>query len=204
MTVRGPGGRAAAGSPREPGADPGLPPVAGGPPVAGDPSGSQPSGSQPSGSRGAGVLRAGGFFRGSGAGERRREETGPGPVPVRVFGGVLVALAGIALAVVESFLVPLRIGGVPIPVAVLLAAAGNVALPRLAGRWTGSVPAAAVPAVLWLVVVIVLSLPRAEGDLIVPGTVTGLVFLFVGSIAGAFGVATTITRVVRPRPPARG
>ncbi|HST63572.1 MAG TPA: hypothetical protein VLM05_00150 [Mycobacteriales bacterium] len=126
------------------------------------------------------------------------------PVALRVAGGVLVAVAALALAVVECFLVPLRIGSVPLPVVVPLAMAGNILLARLAGRWTGSVVGAAAPPVLWLLVVIVLALPRAEGDLIVPGSLTGLVFLFAGAVAGAYGVASEITRRVKPAPARRG
>ena len=178
MSVRIPEGTPAAGSPRDPaGADPDrLHPVA--------------PADRPTGA--------------AAAGPGKREPVGPGPPALRAFGAVLVAVAALGLAVVESFLVPLRIGTVPLPVSVLLAVAGNIALPRLAGRWTGSVLAAAVPPVLWLVVVVVLSLPRAEGDLIVPGTVTGLVFLLAGSVAGAFGAALTVTGRRNPTIAARG
>jgi hypothetical protein len=120
------------------------------------------------------------------------------PLALRLAAGGLVAVAAVALAVLECFLVPLRIGSVPVPIVVPLAMAGNILLARLSGRWTGSVAGAAVPPVLWLVVVIVLALPRAEGDLIVPGTLTGLVFLFAGAVAGAYGVAAELTRQVRP------
>jgi Family of unknown function (DUF6113) len=126
------------------------------------------------------------------------------PVALRVAGGLLVAVAAVALAGLECFLVPLRIGSVPLPIAVPLAMAGNIVLARLAGRQTGSIVGAAVPPVLWLLVVIVLALPRPEGDLIVPGSLTGLVFLFAGAVAGAYGVAAEITRRVRPAPPRRG
>jgi hypothetical protein len=120
------------------------------------------------------------------------------PMVLRVVAGVLIAVAAVALAVLECFLVPLRIGSVPFPIVVLLALAGNVLLPRLAARQTGSLVGAAVPPVLWLVVVIVLSLPRAEGDLIVEGSLTGLVFLFAGAVAGAYGVAAEVARRVKP------
>lgn len=119
---------------------------------------------------------------------------GPDPLVLRLAAGLLIAVAAVALAVLECFLVPLRIGAAPFPITVLLAMAGNIALARLAGRWTGSVVGAAVPPVLWLLVVIVLAVPRAEGDLIVPGSLTGLVFLFGGAVAGAYGVAAEIPR----------
>jgi Family of unknown function (DUF6113) len=126
------------------------------------------------------------------------------PLALRVLAGALIAVAAIALTVLECFLVPLRIGSVPFPVVVPMAMAGNILLARLAGRWTGSVAGAAVPPVLWLVVVIVLALPRPEGDLIVSGTLTGLVFLFAGAVAGAYGVAAEITRRVKPAARQRG
>jgi len=122
----------------------------------------------------------------------------PVPVVVRVIYGVLVLVAAAALAVLECFLVPLRIGTVPLPVCVPLAIAGNVVLARLAGELTGRPLLGLLPPVLWLAVVLMLAAPRAEGDVIVPGTLTGLVFLFGGSVAGAYGAASTATRRKNP------
>ena len=53
--------------------------------------------------------------------------------------GVLISLFSIGLAVVEAFLVPLRIGTVPLPLSVLLAVVGNAGLTKLAVRQTGSI-----------------------------------------------------------------
>lgn len=128
----------------------------------------------------------------------------PAPLAVRVVLGLLVAVAAVGLAIVECFLVPLRIGTVPVPVSVPLAVVGNVVLARLAGRLTGRAAAAVAPPVLWLAVVLVLAAPRAEGDLVVPGTLTGLVFLFAGAVSGAYGAASTITRRRGPAPAPRG
>jgi hypothetical protein len=128
----------------------------------------------------------------------------PAPLVVRAVLGVLVVLAAVALAVIECFLVPLRAGTVPLPVCVPLAVAGNVVLARLAGGLTGRPLVGVLPPVLWLAVVLVLAAPRAEGDLIVPGTLTGLVFLFAGAVAGAYGAATTVTRGRNPTIAARG
>jgi hypothetical protein len=116
------------------------------------------------------------------------------PLAVRVAAGVLVSVFAVGLALVEAFLVPLRVGTVPLPICVLLAVAGNVVLTKLAVRQTGSIVCGLLQPVLWLVVIVVLSVPRAEGDLIVPGSATGLVFLFAGAVAGAYGVASEITR----------
>ncbi|HEX6754777.1 MAG TPA: DUF6113 family protein [Mycobacteriales bacterium] len=116
----------------------------------------------------------------------------------------LVAVLALGLALVECFLVPLRVGTVPMPVCVPLALAGNVVLPRLSARLSGVPLTAVVPPVLWLGVVLVLSAQRPEGDLVVPGTATALVFLFAGSVAGAYGAASSITRATRPSRPTGG
>jgi hypothetical protein len=123
---------------------------------------------------------------------------GPDPLLLRVCWGLLVLVAAAALAVLESFLVPLRLGTVPLPLCVPLAMVGNVVLARLAGGLTGRPLLGVLPPVLWLAVVLAFSVPRAEGDLVVPGTLTGLVFLFAGAVAGAYGAASTATRGANP------
>ena len=123
---------------------------------------------------------------------------GPPPVAARVVLGLLVVVAAVALAIMECFLVPLRVGTVPLPVSVPLAVAGNVVLARLAARVTGRGAPAVVPPVLWLAVVLVLAAPRPEGDVVVPGSATALAFLFAGAVAGAYGAASTAVR--RPNP----
>jgi hypothetical protein len=122
----------------------------------------------------------------------------PAPLLLRSVSGALVAAAAAALAVLECFLVPLRVGTVPLPLCVPLAVAGNVVLARLAGGLTGRPVLGVLPPVLWLAVVLILAAPRAEGDLVVPGTLTGLAFLFAGSVAGAYGAASTMTRGRNP------
>ncbi len=111
---------------------------------------------------------------------------------VRVVAGLLLAGIAVEAAVVECFLVPLHVGRWPLPVSVLAAVVGNVWLPRSIARLTGARRTALLPPVLWLVVVLVLAAPRPEGDLVVPGNLTGLAFLFLGAIAGAVGAASTI------------
>ena len=110
----------------------------------------------------------------------------------RVVGGVLVSLAAIELAALECFLVPLRAGRVVIPVAVVVAVLGNAVLPRLAVAASGRRGVALLPPVLWLAVVFVFAAPRPEGDLIVPGTWSGLAFLFLGAIGAAYGAAMAV------------
>ena len=96
----------------------------------------------------------------------------------------LVLLLTVLLAVWGAFLVPLRIGSVPIPVSWVIAIAGNGLLGWVGGRLLGRLGAAG-PGVVWLAVALTFGTPRAEGDLIVPGTVVGLVFLVAGAVASA-------------------
>jgi hypothetical protein len=110
----------------------------------------------------------------------------------RFAGAVLVSLASVWLAFFECFLVPLRAGTVVIPVSIVLAVAGNAVLPRLALAAAGRKAAALLPPVLWLAVVFVFAAPRPEGDLIVPGTWSGLAFLFLGALGGAYGAAMAV------------
>jgi hypothetical protein len=70
------------------------------------------------------------------------------------------------------------------------------AMVRLAGLGMGGKIGAAVPAVLWGVATIVMSLQRPEGDLVVPGTLAGYVYIVGGMVAAGIAVA----RVPSPGP----
>ena len=113
------------------------------------------------------------------------------PAPAWTWGAyVLVLLLTVVLAVWGAFLVPLRFGTVPLPASWLVAAVGNGLLGWAGGRLLGR-PGALVPGLLWLAIALTLGSKRAEGDLVVPGTVPGLVFLLVGALASAvaYGLA---------------
>lgn len=119
-------------------------------------------------------------------------------VPTTVLGVLLGLLAGAELAVLECLLVPLHVGRWPLPVAVVLAVAGNVVLPRVVVRLTRARIAVLAPVLAWLVVMVVFGLPRAEGDVLLPGTWVGLAVLFLGTLAVVAGAATAVL----PRRPA--
>lgn len=110
----------------------------------------------------------------------------------RVAAGVLVAVGGVQLAVLECFLLPLRVGGVPVPLSIPAAVLGNLWLPALSYRVSGSRLAAASPVLVWLAVVILAALPRPEGDLIVPGTLRGIGLLVLGALAGAYALGRVL------------
>jgi hypothetical protein len=107
------------------------------------------------------------------------------------------------LALVEVFWLPLRIGGVFVPLSIVAAVVGNLLLVRLAHRTTGSGKLAVLPAVAWLVVVVASLIRRPEGDLVLAGTgalgLVSLAFLMCGVVAAAFAVGTALAGGRPPR-----
>jgi len=120
--------------------------------------------------------------------------------------GVLGAVAGTLLAgwlaLVEVFWLPLRVGGVLVPVSVVAAVVGNLLIVGAVRRVTGSGLAAVLPAVAWLVVVVPAMIRRPEGDLIIiGGGATGVVnlsFLLLGVVAAAYAVGRALSGPRRP------
>jgi hypothetical protein len=114
-----------------------------------------------------------------------------------------VAVAG-WLTIVEVFWLPLRVAGVPVPVSVLAAVAGNLLLVAAARRMSGSRAVAVLPALVWLAVALAGAMRRPEGDLLITGgdaatQVVNLGFLLLGVVAAAFAVGRALgTPVVRP------
>ena len=86
-------------------------------------------------------------------------------------------------------LVPTYAGATPLPVAVVVAVATNVAIPRAVRTASGSGRAAALPVAVWLLVVVVFgTVARPEGDVILPGGSLSWVtygVLLGGALAGA-------------------
>jgi len=110
--------------------------------------------------------------------------------------GLLMFLVAVEVAVLECFLLPSYLGPVPIPLSIPAAVAGNLALPALALRLTGSRLVGILPVLGWLAVAMLAAVPRPEGDLIVTGSLRGLAFLLLGAVAGAYAVAQVL--VSRP------
>ncbi len=129
--------------------------------------------------------------------------TDPWPASQRRASLGLVLALTVLLALWGAFLVPFRVAGVLVPVSWVLAVVGNVALARAAGRLAGRTGALVV-GLLWVVLVLVLSVRRAEGDVVVAGTWVGSGFLLVGAgtSAIAYGVAAG-SRTPRERPDGR-
>lgn len=121
----------------------------------------------------------------------------PGPVEVGA-AYALVLVLSVLVALWGAFLVPLRVGGTLVPVCWLLALGSTAVLGAWGGRLLGKA-GAVVPVLLWLAVAFTLGTRRAEGDLVVPGSTTGIVFLLAGAVGGAVAYGVQVTRL--PAPP---
>lgn len=138
--------------------------------------------------------------------------TGTGPVPTApgASPGRLVDLAGIVMlcgaaalaGMFDVLLVPLYAGRVLVPVSVVLAIAGNVALPRLARSLVDRTWAAVLPVAVWLVVTVGLGFTaRPEGDVLLPG---GGYVQWVGFGVFLGGLAAGLGTIIMGMPPPGG
>lgn len=110
---------------------------------------------------------------------------------IAVAGWVVAAVVVAAwLALVEVFWLPLRVGGVLLPLSVLAAAVGNLLLVLGAHRLSGSRAVGVLPAVVWLIVALSAMSRRPEGDVVLAGSgtigVASMAFLLFGVLTAAF------------------
>lgn len=114
-------------------------------------------------------------------------------VLLRVCGGTIAVVAALLSGVVELLLAPVRVGGIPIGVAVPAVVLANIALGWFAPRAVGSAWGVALPAVPWFVLMVVAAVPTAEGDLLLAGNnVVGLLMV----VAGAMTFAVMAFRLI--------
>ena len=114
-----------------------------------------------------------------------------------------MVVASAWLALVEVFWLPLRVGGVLVPVSVVAAVVGNLMLVGVALRRTGSRAVAVLPALVWAAIAVGAMTRRPEGDLILTGGgalgTVNLAFLLLGVMAAAVAVGRALAT---PRPAA--
>jgi hypothetical protein len=111
-----------------------------------------------------------------------------------------VGLLSAVLAVIGAYLSPSvpHVLGVPVPVGVLIAIAGNLAVGVFGARGTGSRWAPVVSAVVWVLLALFLGSVRPEGDLVVTGSWQGVAFLLLGTAAAAAAIGIPTLRRSRP------
>ncbi|MFY9805928.1 MAG: hypothetical protein WCB57_05895 [Pseudonocardiaceae bacterium] len=81
---------------------------------------------------------------------------------------VVLVFDAFALAAVELLYLPLRVGAVPVPITILLAAVTTPWLVRSAAELGGPRAVAAVPLVVWVLALGVLGLGGPGGDVLLP------------------------------------
>ena len=113
---------------------------------------------------------------------------------IRVGGAVVVTAAAVLAAVVESFLVPFRIGTAAVPLAGALAFILNWALAALAMWWVRARWAVVLTVLAWFAVVLTASMPTDGGSLVIVSSMNGYALL----LAGTAGVAVSLWRYFRP------
>ena len=120
-------------------------------------------------------------------------------------GVLVIALCGVLAAFLEALLVPLYLGSVIFPVAVLFSLVSNAGLPRLSRALVPRTAAAIAPFLTWLAVMIFFGvLARPEGDVILPGAPTGAELVTYGVLLGGAIVGTVTIVQTSPPPPSRG
>lgn len=81
---------------------------------------------------------------------------------------VVLVFDALALAAVELLYLPLRVGAVPFPITILLAAVSTPWLVRSAAELGGPSVVAAVPLVVWVLALGVLGIGGPGGDVLLP------------------------------------
>lgn len=117
---------------------------------------------------------------------------------LRIAAVVVGTVAAVLVALASGFLVPFRIGSASVPICLLVSIVGNVVAVRWTYRATGWKGAMLGPAMGWLVATLPLTIRTAEGDVVIPGNLTGVALLVLGSLALA---GTAYVGILGPPPP---
>ncbi|ORA54790.1 hypothetical protein BST22_05120 [Mycolicibacterium chubuense] len=96
--------------------------------------------------------------------------TAPGPDRLRLLVLGVLALDGVLSALMAVFFLPLRIGGVPLPISAVLSGALNVGLVWVALQWTTSPRLAALPLWTWLATVLLCTFGGPGDDIVFGGS----------------------------------
>lgn len=112
---------------------------------------------------------------------------------------VLLVIAA-ELAIGEAFLVSARPFGTSLPIAALLAAVGNLVIGLVGERMLRHPAGAALPGLVWLVIVIPFGSRRGGEGIVVPGTFRGLAFYLAGTAAAATVVGIARAKKVASPP----
>jgi hypothetical protein len=113
----------------------------------------------------------------------------------------LLAVVGLGVGLIGSFSqgATWAVLGVDLPVGLVVSLAASLVVIVGAGLLAGSRLGAALAFLGWLLATTVMALKRPEGDLVVPATTYGLVWLFGGTVLGGLALAWPYGMRVRRR-----
>lgn len=107
---------------------------------------------------------------------------------------VVLAFDALVLAVVELLYLPLRVGTVPLPITILLAAVSTPWLVSTAAELGGPPVVAAIPLVIWVLTLGVLGLGGPGGDVLFPTDWRSAVLLGGGVLPAAVVLGRAFAR----------
>jgi hypothetical protein len=107
---------------------------------------------------------------------------------------LVLVLDAVALAAVELLFLPLRLGAVPFPITILLAAVSTPWLVRSAADLGGPRVAAAVPLMAWVLALGVLGVAGPGGDVLLPADWRSALLLAGGMFPAAVVLGRTFAR----------
>ncbi|HET9254421.1 MAG TPA: hypothetical protein VFO16_04355 [Pseudonocardiaceae bacterium] len=112
---------------------------------------------------------------------------------------VVLMADALALAVVELLYLPLRVGGVPFPVTILLAALSCPWLVSSAAELGGSRLLAVVPMLVWALALGVFGVGGPGGDVLLTDDWRSVLLMTAGAVPGAVALGRVMAS--RPGPP---
>jgi len=107
---------------------------------------------------------------------------------------VVLAFDALALAAVELLYLPLRVGAVPLPITIVLAAVSTPWLVRIAADLGGSRVVASVPLVVWVLTLGVLGFGGPGGDVLILVDIRSALLLAAGLIPAAVVLGRAFAR----------
>jgi hypothetical protein len=122
---------------------------------------------------------------------------------IKVFGGVVAALAALFSGILEIFWTTLRVDGFLICVSVVAAVVGNYAIAWFAVSTIGRVRAVALPGVVWVAMMLFAAGYRThEGDYLIAGNnYVALGMIFCGSVTWAIFAYRAVMKRLPPVAP---
>lgn len=122
-------------------------------------------------------------------------------VLIKTFGVVIAVVAAVLSGLLEIFLAPLRVGGLPLGASVVVATAGNYAVAWFAHTTVGKRWAVAPPWIVWTGLMLFAAGVRTdEGDYLISGdNWVALVMILIGSLTFA---VYAYRMILKPVPPA--